>query len=109
MQIMVTNDQINSIANTIASKFQTNDIFLFGSHASGNANVESDIDICVTTRLGDRRKIDLIRAIRREISNIFNIPIDILIYDTDEFQKRAKHRNTLEYKILNQGILLNEQ
>ena len=105
--MIISKDLIDSIVNTIASKFDTNEIFLFGSYANGDANIESDLDICVTTRLGDRRKIDLTRAIRREISNLFNIPIDILIYDTDEFQRRAAHQNTLEYKIRTQGILLN--
>ena len=106
---MITNDQINAIANTITSKFKINNIFLFGSYAHGHPNNESDLDLCITTRLGKKRKIDLIRDIRREIIDHFNIPIDILIYDSEEFQKRAVHQNTLEYKILNQGILLNGQ
>ena len=106
---MITNDQINSIANTINSKFHPMNIFLFGSYAKGNANIESDLDLCVTTRLGDRRKIDLTREIRKEIRTLLDIPLDILIYDIDEFQQRAAHQNTLEYKILNQGILLHGQ
>jgi predicted nucleotidyltransferase len=104
---MITNDQIKSIASTIDSKFSVKDIFLFGCYAQGEPNVESDLDLCVTTNLGTNRKIDLIRAIRKEISHILNIPLDILIYDSNEFQQRAAHQNTLEYKILNQGILLN--
>lgn len=106
---MITNDQIQTIALTIASKFKINRIFLFGSYANGEPNSESDLDLCVTTRLGNKRKIEIIRAIRKEINDLFNIPIDILVYDNDEFQSRAVHQNTLEYKILNQGILLNEQ
>ena len=104
---MITNDQINSIASTITSKFPIKDIFLFGSYAQGKESAESDLDLCVTTHLENRRKIDMMRAIRKEISHIVNIPMDILVYDTDEFQKRAAHQNTLEYKIQNQGILLN--
>jgi uncharacterized protein len=106
---MITNDQINAIAHTIASKFKINRIFLFGSYANGEPGIESDLDLCVITRLGNKRKIEFIRAIRKEINDLFNIPIDILVYDNEEFQLRAVHQNTLEYKILNQGILLNEQ
>mgnify|MGYP006292505191 CR=1 FL=1 len=76
---MISNDQINSIASIIASKFPIKDIFLFGSYAKGAQNAESDLDLCVTTRLDSYRKIDMIRAIRREISNILTIPLDILI------------------------------
>ena len=104
---MITNDQINSVALTIESKFPIKNIFLFGSYAQGAQNAESDLDLCITARLDNYRKIDLIRAIRKEISNILTVPLDILIYDTEEFEQRAVHQNTLENKILNQGILLN--
>ncbi len=104
---MITNEQIKTISSLIAAKFPVKDIFLFGSLAQGDANNDSDLDLCLTTRLGNSRKIDMLRAIRKEISHLVNIPLDILIYDIDEFQSRAVHKNTLEYKILNQGILLN--
>jgi uncharacterized protein len=104
---MITRDQINSIVSTLTSKFPVQDIFLFGSYAHGKENVTSDLDLCVTTRLVNKRKIDMIRAIRKEISDTVDIPMDILVYDTDEFQQRAVHKNTFEYKILNHGILLN--
>ena len=82
-------------------------IFLFGSYAYGRPESESDLDLCIITDLGSKRKIELIRDIRREISLKFQIPIDILLYDNSEFNERAIHQNTLEYKILKQGILIN--
>jgi predicted nucleotidyltransferase len=106
---MIASDQINLIAQIIAEKFDTTSIILFGSHAKGEAGLESDLDLCITTRLGNNRKIELMRAIRREIYDLFSIPIDLLIYDDEEFQQRAAHHNTLEYKIQKTGILLNGQ
>ncbi|MBD3377225.1 nucleotidyltransferase domain-containing protein [candidate division KSB1 bacterium] len=104
---MITREQINSLVSILTSKFPIKDIFLFGSYAKGNDSVTSDLDLCVTTRLANKRKIDLIRAIRKEISDTVDIPMDILVYDMDEFQQRAAHKNTFEYKIRNQRILLN--
>ncbi len=104
---MITKKQINRLANTIVKKFSTKKIYLFGSYAYGEPQSESDIDLCVITDLGNKRKIELIRNIRREINLNFQIPIDILLYDEKEFNERAIHQNTLEHQILNQGILIN--
>lgn len=104
---MITKKQINILADTIAKKFSTRKIFLFGSYAYGKPQFESDLDICIITDLGNKRKIELIRDIRREINLYFQIPIDILLYDNNEFNERSIHPATLEYKILKQGILIN--
>ncbi len=95
------------MADSIAVKFSTNKIFLFGSYAYGKPQPGSDLDFCILTDLGNKRKIKLIRDIRKEISLNFQIAIDILLYDNKEFNERAIHQNTLEYKILKQGILIN--
>jgi len=59
------------------------------------------------TDLEGKRKIDLMREIRREINSIFHGSLDILLYGKEEFAQRASLKNTLEYKILNEGRLLN--
>jgi len=105
---MITDEQINSIVSRLSSKFPIEDIYLFGSHARKEENSDSDIDLCFTTRLGNRRKIDMMRDIRREINKTVNLPVDILVYDVEEFQQRSSHPNTLEHKILRDGTLLNE-
>jgi uncharacterized protein len=104
---MITKKQINLLVDTIAKKFNTTKIFLFGSYAYGKPALESDLDICVITDLGNKRKIELMRDIRREINLYFQISVDILLYDSNEFNKRSIHPATLEYKIIKQGILLN--
>lgn len=104
---MISKEQIDSLINTITKKFNPQKIFLFGSYAYGNPGAHSDLDLCIITDLSDKRKIDVIRDIRKEIRNNFQLPLDILIYEDGEFQQRAKLPNTLEFKILKQGILVN--
>ena len=53
-----------------------------------------------------KRKIDIMREIRREILPFVSSPVDILIYDEKEFDERAELRNTLEYKISHEGMLI---
>ena len=104
---MISKNQISELADNISRKFNTKKIFVFGSYAYGKPNSNSDLDLCIVTDLGMKRKIDLLRDIRREITLSVQYPIDVLLYDDKEFTERAIHRNTLEHKIVKQGILIN--
>ncbi|MDY6970685.1 MAG: hypothetical protein SVR08_18835 [Spirochaetota bacterium] len=53
-----------------------------------------------------KRKIDIMREIRRKIIPFVSSPMDILVYDEKEFDERAELRNTLEYKISHEGMLI---
>ncbi|ETR68859.1 MAG: nucleotidyltransferase domain protein [Candidatus Magnetoglobus multicellularis str. Araruama] len=103
---MLNKNQINIFVDIISKKFKSKKIFLFGSNAYGKPQAESDIDICIVMYIGNKRKIELTREIRKEIYTFLNAPIDILIYDIDEFNERSLQPTTLENKILNHGVLL---
>ena len=97
-------EQIEILKNTFNKKFAVKQIFIFGSHAYGEPDKDSDIDLCVITELNNKRKIDIIREIRRELIDLISNPLDILIYSEKEFDERAALRSTLEHKILTNGI-----
>jgi len=105
---MLSKQQIKILSNIIIKKFNPKKIFIFGSYAHGRPDSESDLDICVITDFNGKRKIDLIRDLRGEIFSVFDVPLDILVFEDNEFEKKAILKNTLEYKILNEGILLND-
>ncbi len=104
---MISKEQIDTLVNTISKKFNPQKIFLFGSYGYGNPDSQSDLDLCIVTNLGNKRKIDLMRDIRREIRGKFQLPMDILVYENNEFFERAMLPNTLEHKIVKHGILIN--
>ena len=97
-------EQIEILKNTLIRKLAVKQIFIFGSHAYGKPDKESDIDLCVLTDLNNKRKIDIIREIRRELIRMISNPLDILVYSEEEFKERAALKNTLEHKILMSGI-----
>ena len=99
-------DQIKFVAEILSNKFGISKVFLFGSYAYGNPKSGSDIDLCLVTKLGGKRKIDLLHDMRLEISNSFQSPIDLLIYEDSEFEERSAIKSTLEYKILKEGVLI---
>ena len=98
--------QLQILRERLIKKFSVKQIFLFGSYAYGTPDPESDIDLCIVTDLQNKRKIDLMREIRHELlDSIFN-PLDILVYNDKEFNERSALKNTLEYKILTEGLCI---
>ncbi len=97
-------EQFELLKNTLKEKLGAKQVFIFGSHAYGEPDQDSDIDLCVITDLNNKRKIDVIREIRRELINLISNPLDILVYSENEFEERAGLSNTLEHKILMDGI-----
>ncbi len=96
-------ERIETLVNKLKEKFDVRQIFIFGSQAYGKPDEESDIDLCVITDLKNKRKIDIIREMRRELIDLISNPLDILVYSEKEFKERTSLRSTLEYKILLDG------
>ena len=102
-------EEISLLRDTLTTKFEVRQIILFGSFAYGEPNKDSDIDVCVITEFSGKRKIEVIRAMRRELANLIASPLDILLYCEQEFEERARLKGSLEYKILTQGVKIYEQ
>ncbi len=97
------NVQIETLINKLKEKFNVRQVFIFGSQAYGKLDEESDLDLCVITDLKNKRKIDIIREIIRELIGLISNSLDILVYTEKEFNERADFGSTLEYKILLDG------
>lgn len=100
------NKQMELLKTRLTSKFAAKQIIIFGSHAYGKPDKDSDIDLCIIMDLKERRKLDLIREIRRELMDLISNSLDILVYNEDEFKERAKLTSTLEHKIMTDGMKL---
>lgn len=101
--------EIINITNEIIEATSAAKIYLFGSFAYGEPDNDSDIDLCIITNDRHIRKRDLIKSIRKSISKVATMPVDILIYDKEEFFNRAKIHSTIEHKIANEGVSIYEQ
>ncbi|HHU69574.1 MAG TPA: nucleotidyltransferase domain-containing protein [Thermoanaerobacterales bacterium] len=96
--------EITNLTNKIIEVTPAKKIYLFGSFAYGEPDQDSDIDLCIITKDSSIRKRDLIKSIRKSISKVATMPVDILLFDEEEFSKRAKLCSTIEYKIANEGV-----
>jgi len=96
---------ITKIASRIANSTSAKKIFLFGSYANGNPREGSDIDLCIITD-DPRRKIDILRDLNRTVAYESDVPLDLLVYSSQEFYDRADSSTSLERTILKNGIEL---
>ena len=97
--------ELKELTNNILKSVSVTKIFLFGSHAYGSPDMNSDIDICILTE-EKKRKIDIMTDIREKIGFSMSHPLDILVYKPDEFYIRANSKTSMESKILRDGIIL---
>ena len=101
-------EQIDSLVDRIKD-FNAKEIILFGSYTDGTANEDSDVDLCVITREREKRKIEIIKELRRAIATVLSYPVDLLVYDEEEFYERANATSSFEYKIKTKGVEVYEQ
>lgn len=99
--------QVEEIASKIVDKFNPVRIVLFGSHARGDADDESDVDLFVEME-SDRRPPE--RAI--EVNAVFGLrpwPLDVVVYTPAEVARLRKVRGTLLSVIEAEGEVLYER
>jgi predicted nucleotidyltransferase len=99
--------QIMIMADRIIKQFDPEKIILFGSHARGDAGIDSDVDLLVIMRIeGSKRERQL--EIRSALHDV-RIPKDIIVSTPEEFEWRKNIVGTVEYPAVREGKILYEQ
>jgi len=80
-------------------------IILFGSRARGDADSESDVDLALLYDGLDRNPFDIAQALRMQLLGITTLPLDLLVFDFNDFEQRSRHNSNVENVILNEGQL----
>ncbi|GAV23394.1 nucleotidyltransferase domain-containing protein [Carboxydothermus pertinax] len=96
--------EIKKIIEVAKSVADVERVYIFGSHAYGTPNSESDVDLCIITKDSINNKRDFLKKVRKLMAPTVKVPVDLLIYSNDEFFKRSQIKSTLEYKIAREGI-----
>ncbi|MCX6377034.1 MAG: nucleotidyltransferase domain-containing protein [Armatimonadetes bacterium] len=107
----VTDRILADIVDTVVKSVDPEQVYVFGSHARGEAGENSDLDLLIVEREG----FGPTRSRRREMARIwrllapFRIPKDILVYSVDEVQRWRDGRNHVISHALREGKLLYER
>jgi predicted nucleotidyltransferase len=109
--IAVTEQILDDMVQAIVQEIDPEQIYLFGSHARGNARPDSDVDLLIVEgeRFGPnhRRWQELVRI--RSALSPFRVPKDILVYSKDEIAKWQHAVNHIVSHCLREGKLLYER
>ena len=107
---MVSDDDIQALADDIAAKFDVERIILFGSHAYGTPHEWSDVDLAVLTNdelLLRDGSLNAIQRIRRAIKRRF--ATDLLLYDSAGFWRRYREFDPIPRMAVDHGRTLYER
>ena len=102
---MVVMNDIEDLAARIGREFHARKVVLFGSHASGAARRDSDVDLFVIMPFRGRR-VDQSVAIRMKLRPSF--PLDLVIRSPREVRERLKLGDSFIRQILETGKVLYE-
>ena len=95
---------IRPMVRRIVERFHPDQVILFGSHARGKADSDSDVDLLVVMPVGasKRDKAVEIRGALRD----FRVPKDIVVSEPSEFAWRKDVIGTIEWPALREGKVM---
>ncbi|MFN0080744.1 MAG: nucleotidyltransferase domain-containing protein [Prosthecobacter sp.] len=103
---MVAKQDIEEYCQRIAREFRPERIILFGSHAYGTPDENSDVDLMVVMprQPGSRQEQDI--QIRRRVQADF--PVDLLVRDPLEVAQRLRENDTFMQVVTQHGRVMYE-
>jgi predicted nucleotidyltransferase len=99
---------LREIARRLVDEFQPEAIHLFGSHAWGQPNADSDLDLLVIISASDRSPAQRAARAYRCLQGL-NVPKDILVRTRAEVERYRHVPASLEHRILESGKVLYER
>lgn len=107
MTTTVATDWLPEIVNRLVREFDPLKIILFGSHARGEANVHSDLDLLVVLqRVGPKRR----EAVEMRCA-LGDLPVskDVIVTTPEEIDRRGDLVGTVLRPALREGRVLYER
>ena len=102
---------VESLRNAVLRQLTPLLVVVFGSQATGIANVDSDIDLLVVDDRpfsADRSRRRIIGSIRRNIPADRH-PVDVLLFDPSELRRWRRTTNHVIARALEEGVVLYER
>ncbi len=99
-------DELQMLIDIIIEIVPVDQIFLFGSYATGKPHADSDLDIFVVMKEDtDIREIDAMKLINKVIRDKKTMPVDIIVSKKNKFNQR-KYTPSIERQIAQEGMVL---
>ncbi len=107
-KVLITDELLKDMVNTIVDEVHPERIYLFGSHARGEAREHSDVDLLVVERgpFGpEHSRIHEMARLNRLLAR-FSTSTDVLVFSNDEIEAWRGTKNHVIARALREGRLL---
>jgi len=97
--------KIRALSRRIAAEFRPDQIILFGSHAHGRANMDSDVDLLVVMPFrgkGVHKSVEILNRVEPEF------PVDVIVRTPRQLRKRLAASDYFFGEIIRNGKVLYE-
>ncbi len=101
---MLSSEIISGIKRRILSKYPSEKIILFGSQATGKADMKSDVDLLLVMH-NPKNKFRLMDQITSDLLPL-NYAFDVIILSLDELNRDKKYPGTVARYSSQEGIVL---
>ena len=102
---IIPQDLLQEAVRRLVAEFDPEEIYLFGSHAWGTPNEDSDIDLLIIVSASRERSIHRIRRAHRCLSDL-DFSKDVFVQTRQEFDRYQHLPVSIQYEILRRGIKL---
>jgi predicted nucleotidyltransferase len=99
---------LETITSRLVAEFQPEQVILFGSHAWGEPNTGSDVDLMVIVSHSDLSEYERVLRGHACLGDLA-IAKDVMVKTRSEFDFFSEVRASLEYKIAKHGKVLYER
>ena len=101
---MISPTTLRAAIETLAADSKARRIVLFGSYARGDASDQSDVDLLVIEDEVVDRASEMVRL--RRLLRPLRIPVDVLVYSSDEIARLAHQTGTALYWAMKEGKIV---
>ena len=101
----LSTELLNEITKQLAESIHPDRIYLFGSHAAGNADQDSDVDLLAVVPDTNRSTREIAIEGRSSLGD-FLIPFDLIVCTKSQFDRYVDVKNTIMNEVLCDGRLV---
>ncbi len=96
---------LNEITRRLAESIHPERIYLFGSHAAGTPDDDSDVDLLVVVRDTDKSTREITIEGRKSLRDLL-IPFDLIVCTEKQFNRYGHVKNTIMNEALCEGRIV---
>lgn len=101
----ISAELLDEITRRLAESIHPEKIYLFGSHAVGNPDDDSDVDLLAVVRDTDKSTREIAIEGRKSLRDIL-IPFDLIVCTEKQFERYGQVKNTIMNEALCEGRIV---